>query len=581
MADDLSGGWTVPGGGEGRGARLLSPGDRVGGRYVVRSFLGAGGMGEVYEAEHTDLGRRVALKVMKPAVAARPGFAERFRREGRVLARLDHPGIVTVHDMGEDARRLFIAMEFVAGPSGAPRSLADELAERGRLSEPEVKRLALRVADALAAAHSQGVLHRDLKPGNVLLGADGRAKLADFGLARIAGADLMQSIAMGAEISEGGTDILPVTLPGAVLGTPEYMSPEQSSGGELDERSDVYSLGAMVYRMLTGERPAGLFEMPSELGLAAGWDAVVRGALAQRPEGRFATAAEFGAAVRGVDAGGGAARPEAERGLSSDAGAPRETRQPAEPAVEMPEIGSPPPRDPGRGDRRRAATKALARSYHVSSAKVIAFLADVTGRPQGDAVAAVDGFWEYVSDSRNYRSTRGAGWSGYLAVPHFGTFRLKAAKDGRRKIDFRSHPRAEFGGAPKRERRGFFSIFSRAREPEPEPAPKPEHSHEWVAKLAGGSGRELSVKRRIAVHIAREKGIGLYAAHELLWEMLDLLAGVFREARAQVSWARRGTMFPCPSRRGRDPSTGAVRKYPAGRYYKFRTLRSYSKRLAG
>jgi len=307
LSDDLSmqmtsAGTGGAGGGDGGGERMLSPAERVGGRYVVKSFLGAGGMGEVYEAEHAKLGRRVALKVMRPEIASRPGFAERFEQEGRVLARLSHPGIVTVHDMDSDRGRIFIAMEFVTGPGGKARSLADELAERGKLPEEDVKRLALEMCDALSAAHEKGVLHRDLKPGNVLLDSGGRAKLTDFGLAKVVGADLMKSLAEGDSISAAGTaGGSPVTMSGAVMGTVDYMSPEQAGGEDLDERSDVYSLGVMIYRMLTGERPVGLFSMPSELGHAAEWDGIIRGCLVPKRDTRLAGADALAGMLRVIE----------------------------------------------------------------------------------------------------------------------------------------------------------------------------------------------------------------------------------------------------------------------------------------
>ncbi|MHC5055488.1 MAG: WD40 repeat domain-containing serine/threonine protein kinase [Planctomycetota bacterium] len=330
MADGLSAGGTMGGpGAPGAGAWALEGGDLVGGYRIVKA-LGRGGMGEVYLAENVEMGKRYALKLlprdMTDAQGRRAVFMERFRREARVMADLNHPNIVDVHHMAEDAGRYFLVMDYVEGPTGTPRTLSDEIAERGALTPDDARRTALELADALAAAHAKGVLHRDLKPGNVLLDAEGRARLTDFGLAKVLGSDegTPGADAEGA-LSSPGT-LGGATQPGSALGTPGYMSPEQERGEELDERSDVFALGEVVYAMLFGHRPSGIPAMPSARGLPAGWDAVVRGCLAENPDDRFAGASEVAEALRASDAPALPARREDDVPPAAPADAPGEHR---------------------------------------------------------------------------------------------------------------------------------------------------------------------------------------------------------------------------------------------------------------
>jgi formylglycine-generating enzyme required for sulfatase activity len=216
---------------------VWTPGRRLGEFELVRE-LGRGGMGVVWEARQPSVGRRVALKVLPPGGAWTRASLERFRREAEAAARVAHPGIVTVHAVGEDRGVHYIVQELVEGA----RTLADLVEETrrapelGRDHDRSTARLFLALAEALAAAHASGVVHRDVKPTNVLLTRDGRPKLADFGLARLEG--------------EPG-----LSLTGEVIGTPSYMSPEHArGGGEVDERSDVFSLGATLYEVLTLRR---------------------------------------------------------------------------------------------------------------------------------------------------------------------------------------------------------------------------------------------------------------------------------------------------------------------------------------
>lgn len=205
--------------------------------YTIIETLGAGAMGTVYRARDTKLGRDVALKVLPEDLAADPDRLDRFQREARALAAIDHPNIVTVYSVEEYGGAHFLTMALVAG-----RSLQDEL-ETGPVTLPLFYAIADQLTDALFAAHERGIVHRDLKPANIMLTEDGRVKILDFGLAKLTEADPY----------EAETDLK--TKAGVVMGTAPYMSPEQVQGHELDHRSDLFSLGVVFYQMLTGERP--------------------------------------------------------------------------------------------------------------------------------------------------------------------------------------------------------------------------------------------------------------------------------------------------------------------------------------
>src|SRR6059058_1187563 len=202
------------------------------GRYAVEARLAHGGMSTVYVATDVRLGRRVAVKVMQPALAEDPEFVARFNREARAAARLSHPDVVAVYDQGADGAHVFLVMEYVAGAT-----LREVLRERGRLSAGEAVAVMDHVLAALGAAHAAGLIHRDVKPENVLVTPDGRVKVADFGLARaVAGATLTRD---------------DTTL----LGTAAYISPEQVQDGTANARSDVYAAGVMLFELLTGTAP--------------------------------------------------------------------------------------------------------------------------------------------------------------------------------------------------------------------------------------------------------------------------------------------------------------------------------------
>ena len=264
------------------------------GRYRVDGRLARGGMATVYQALDTRLDRPVALKVMHAGLAEDHAFVSRFIREARSAARLSHPGVVAVYDQGDDNGTVFLAMEYVAG-----RTLRDWLRERGRLTPREAFDVLEPMLSALSAAHAAGIVHRDVKPENVLLADDGRVKVADFGLARSA-------------LTSGGSN----ATQGVVMGTVAYLAPEQVERGTADARSDVYSAGILLYEMLTGAPPySGETPMavayqhvtsdvppPSERlpGLADDLDLLVQTATDRDPDGRPDDAAKLLRMVQGV-----------------------------------------------------------------------------------------------------------------------------------------------------------------------------------------------------------------------------------------------------------------------------------------
>ncbi len=210
------------------------------GHYRIVREIGAGGMGVVYQAEDTTLGRQVALKILPPELAADDDRRVRFAREARAVAALNHPNIVTVHSVEESGGIHFITMELVKG-----KTLAELLPRQG-FALGRFFEMAIPLVDAVSAAHQQGIAHRDLKPANVMIGDDGRIKVLDFGLAK--GMD-------GEPGRVGEVPTQSATRAGHTVGTPAYMSPEQAQGERVDTRSDIFSLGIVFYEMLTGRRP--------------------------------------------------------------------------------------------------------------------------------------------------------------------------------------------------------------------------------------------------------------------------------------------------------------------------------------
>jgi hypothetical protein len=264
-------------------------GETLSGRFRIERLLGRGGMSSVWQAYDEELGRPVAIKLLHARRLESADSVDRFEREARTLALLTHPGIVTVIDRGETDGRPFIVCELVDG-----RDLHERISLEGSLPVAEALAIAVQVAAALAYAHARGVIHRDVKPHNVLLTADGHAKLTDFGIARV-------------------DDAPALTNPGRVLGTGDYVAPEQAQGHPLDGRADIYALGALLYHCLTGGPPyrGGSFVEIAGQHLRApipdvqarcpeasdGVAAIVRRALAKRPDDRFADVGQMGLAL--------------------------------------------------------------------------------------------------------------------------------------------------------------------------------------------------------------------------------------------------------------------------------------------
>ena len=248
--------------------------------YEIESLLGRGGMGAVYRARQKSLDRFVAIKLLPFELGVREDFAARFHREATALARLSHPHIVAVHDFGQaDDGHFFMVMEYVDGSD-----LAARLRE-GPLLPDEALAVVRQVCDALEFAHAHGVVHRDIKPGNILLDAAGRVKVTDFGIAQLAG--------------EGPRTALTAT--GALLGTPEYVAPEQMlPAAAVDHRADIFSLGVMLYELLTGQLPRGVFRPLAQIvPTARGLDRVVTRALQSDPAMRYSAVRELRAELAG------------------------------------------------------------------------------------------------------------------------------------------------------------------------------------------------------------------------------------------------------------------------------------------
>ena len=273
--------------------------------YRITAAIGVGGMGEVYRATDTKLGRDVALKVLPAVMASSPERLERFRREAKALAALDHPSIVTVHSVEEADGVHFLTMQLVEGQP------LDRLIPEDGLPVARILEIARALAEALAAAHEKGIVHRDLKPPNVMVANDGRVKVLDFGLAKLGGPP--EGAQAGSELSTAMR-----TREGVVMGTVPYMSPEQVSGREVDHRTDLFSLGVILYEMTAGRRPfqgsssaelasSILRDSPPRLcelrgDLPAGLAQVIGRCLEKNAGDRFASARDVSAGLRGVSA---------------------------------------------------------------------------------------------------------------------------------------------------------------------------------------------------------------------------------------------------------------------------------------
>ncbi len=234
----------------------------------VLALRGHGGMGAVYKARQPSLDRLVALKLLPSGVASDPGFAERFTREARALARLSHPNIVAVYDFGQAAGMPFFVMEYVDGPN------LREVERQGKLSPREALQIIRQICEALQFAHDEGIVHRDIKPENILLDRKGRVKIADFGIAKLVGQTAPDAALTGA---------------GEVVGTLNYMAPEQRDKPQtVDHRADIFSLGVVLYELLTGELPIGKFAPPSQKAqVDVRLDEVVVRALEKEPARRY------------------------------------------------------------------------------------------------------------------------------------------------------------------------------------------------------------------------------------------------------------------------------------------------------
>jgi eukaryotic-like serine/threonine-protein kinase len=282
----------------------LLPGTKLG-PYEIKSSLGAGGMGEVYRATDTKLGRDVALKLLPPEVAHDPERLARFQREAKSLAQLDHPNIVTIYSVEECDGVHFLTMQLVEGQP------LDRVIPAGGLQLPQIVEIASALGDALAAAHDKGIVHRDLKPVNVMLSKEGRVKVLDFGLAK----DVSAPDAADATLTSDHQ-----TQAGVVMGTPAYMSPEQTSGRPIDHRTDIFSLGVVLHEMSTGRRPfeghssaelisAILRDTPppvtqSRPDLPSGLARIVRRCLEKDPQHRVQTARDVSNEFRDLRSSG-------------------------------------------------------------------------------------------------------------------------------------------------------------------------------------------------------------------------------------------------------------------------------------
>jgi serine/threonine protein kinase len=332
--------------------RQLGPGDEIGG-YRIEAIAGRGGMGLVYRARQRRPDRIVAIKVIAPELAANPDFRARFEQESATAAEIEHPNVIPVYEVGEDDGLLFIAMRFVQGVD-----LGGLLRQTGRLAPQRAAHLIVQVADALDAAHARGLVHRDVKPGNILVAAADHVYLTDFGLTKRA------------------SDSSGMTKTGMFVGTVDYIAPEQVEGRRVDARADVYALGCVTYQALSGtvpfprdsdiakifahvnDSPPPLRDIP--LPLAA---AVLR-AMAKRPADRFQSAGDFGRAVSAGAAGrteaGGDRTVATGAAAIADANATTEIagRVPVELAQEPPAAGDSPPRGgPARTPRQRSGAR--------------------------------------------------------------------------------------------------------------------------------------------------------------------------------------------------------------------------------
>src|SRR5271154_414033 len=229
--DNFAKGWSLPSPAAGATGTVLAPGTLLGTRYEIVQILGQGGMGAVYKANDLELDRIVAVKVIRPELGAQPEILQRFKQELILARQITHRNVIRIFDLSEANGIKFITMEFIEG-----QDLRSLITEKGRVSFDEAVRIIEQVCLALDAAHSEGVVHRDLKPQNIMLDKQGRASVMDFGIAR--------------SVESGG-----MTQTGTLVGTPDYMSPEQVMGEHVGVRSDFFAVGVILYDLLTGSLP--------------------------------------------------------------------------------------------------------------------------------------------------------------------------------------------------------------------------------------------------------------------------------------------------------------------------------------
>ncbi|MEO3746793.1 protein kinase [Plantactinospora sp. B5E13] len=319
---------------------MLKPGVLLGNRYRLDERIAGGGMGDVWRGTDEVLGRTVAVKILLPALLDEPGFAERFRGEARTMATINHPGVVDVYDYGSDQQIAFLVMEYVEGDA-----LSRTLSRVGRLTPARTMALVAQAADALQAAHDKGIVHRDVKPGNLLVRPNGTLVLTDFGIAR---SDMVGQL----------------TAAGSVLGTASYISPEQAAGAVATPASDVYALGVVAYQCLAGRRP---FEgnTPIDIAMKHVRDqprplpgdippavrAIVERSMAKDPATRWQSAAELAAVSRQAAATIGTSHQPARPVVAI----PMPPQQPGPPTPPRGPVSTPPASRPTSGHSARVA----------------------------------------------------------------------------------------------------------------------------------------------------------------------------------------------------------------------------------